>query len=53
MVKRTRHIIMNIRTLIYLLKFCLHIVYMKKVIVMYFRQYMYISFVAIKNIRTL
>jgi len=48
MVKRTRHIIMNIRTLIFLLKFCLHIVYMKKVIVMQFRQYMYICCVEIK-----
>jgi len=48
MVMRTRHIIMNIHTLIVLLKFCVHFGYLKKVIIKQFRQFMYIRFAEIK-----
>jgi hypothetical protein len=48
MVMRTNHFIMNILTLIALLKFCVQIGYLKKVIVMQFRQFMYITYIEIK-----
>jgi len=48
MVIRTRHLIMNILTLIVLLKVCVYFGYPKRVIAMQFRQYMYISWLEIK-----